>query len=284
MITARWARIFSIIVLSSAGFMAVLCHASAAQESAAQTEQTAKDKIVVKRSFKAGTNDYYRLHIATKMNGPQTGNADAETVLDLTYRETVKDIAENGQVTLEQEFLKAKGTNEGGTQDLISQLPRLIIKRDAKGHVDIISDGGAAAYSALIVSTMKQLLHGQAALYPKASVKVGDTWKPDNILLITDNGTAVKETVKFDGLESKIAPNSIRLKATSDISSGPPQDTHMKSELTAIVSAEDGKVFKLTSAGEGTALGGSLHTNVLLETITEAQSKEGDAKPADAPK
>jgi hypothetical protein len=252
----------------------------AATQTADKAEKT-DGKETIKRTFKLGTIEYYHLRIGTKMSGPQTGNENVETTLDLTYRETVKSVSEAGQVTLLQEFVKATGTSEGSTQDLLEQLPKLVVKRDTSGRVDMIADGGTSAYGPVIMNTMKQIMHGQAALYPKGAVKTGDSWHPASLLLITDSGSVVKETIKLEGIDTT-KDKAYKLKVSAEVSSGPPQDSKMKSEASATVSSADGKVLKLSSEADGNALGGTLHMVVLLENVPEPAPTP--AKPAEAPK
>ena len=277
------AYILAVSVICTSVVSAPLTALSAVRPGQDAAEKKADGKETIKRTFKLGTVEYYKLHIATKMNGPQTGNEATETALDLVYKETVKAIGENGQVTLAQEFIKAVGVAEGGSQDLLDQMPKLIIKRDSIGKVDIIADGGSAAYGAAVVNTMKQIMHGQAAIYPKNSVKVGDTWHPNNLLVLTETGSIVKETIKLESIDNA-KEKAYLLKITAEVSGTGQQDSKMKSDATASVSSADGKVIKLNSEASGTALGGTLKMTVILENISEAEAKANAPKPADAPK
>ncbi len=255
------------------GSVALACVAlgSHAQQTAAPTP----DKTyTIQRQFKAGDVDYYKMKMTQKINGAISGGQDLEIKLNLVMKETTKAVGDNGQVTVVDEYTKAAASIGGQDQDLLPMMPKLTIKKDQAGQIDVTAEGEQDLVVQQISTLAKTMMQSQAAVIPKNAVKVGDSWTAVIPGPTADANTATKIRIKLDGVEMLGSVSTLRLKTSTDTSGGPQSDTQMHGEATMYLDVASGKLVKMTTKADGTAKGAKISTELNLE-----KGEPEDAKP-----
>ncbi len=205
------------------------------------------------RVFKSGESDRYKLSFHANFDSPQAGAKPTEFLLNLTLKETSKDIKEDGSATLVD--ILEQGVAKFGEQEL--NAPQALIsftqKRDKLGRLtDIKLDAGDDPLSQGIASILQQVLEVQSEFYPGKAVKIGDKWSvnpqelrvKDQTISTTSNATVIGKE-KIGDLDTI----KIRLIRETTVSGAKSSKAHF--EGFGYIDPKDGKFRRMTGKIEG---------------------------------
>ena len=257
---------------------------------AATPDQVAKhdDKAyTLARTFKAKEVNRYKMGITTNIDSPQIGNIDV--IVTVIFRETTKEIKDNGNAVLLNEFDSASAKFGEMEKDLTASLPTITTTIDKLGHVlDTKVEGGDPMMTQQMTTGMMGGM-GQQGYFPAKPVKVGDTWKIE-VPAKDKNSAKVTGVATFLGTDMLNGMQTYKVKMVTDSEStmdnpqNPGETLTIKMHSNGVTSydALSGKMVKvtLTSTSEGTPLGKS-KSDMSITLVTGDDKPKEDAKPAD---
>jgi len=235
---------------------------------AEQTDAASPDQTYsLKRVYKAGDVDFYRIKVDQTVNGAVTNNQDYVVKMDITMKETTKSVGSEGQVTAIDEYTRADATIGGQDMDLkaMDLMPKLTVSKDKEGKISVTADGGKEPLVQQISTMAKAMMQSQSASLPTKPVKVGDSWTAEIAGTTAEDDTSTKLTIKLDGIEVIDGVKALRLKTITDSVGGPQADTKIHGEGTMYVDAVNGKTLRMTSKASGTAKGSKITSEVVFE-------------------
>ena len=245
-----------------------------ARPAAAQTPKPADDTTyTLKRTYKAGDVDRYKLDYHMSLNIPQLGG-DTEIIMQMVMKETTKEVKTDGTVVTED--LYEQGTvNLGGMEvDLTAQLPKLTITR-SKMKLDVKAEGGNEMLTDQMVEMVKAMYQQQDAVYPTKPVKIGDSWKVE-MNTPTPDGKTVKTTGNATLVDTEMLNGQKTLKIKYVIEAAEGQsDTKMHGETTSNVDIKSGKQLKVVSKTDGEAMGSKVSAKMTMTLMTGDDKKSG---------
>lgn len=210
--------------------------------------------ISVKRAYKMGDMDRYKLAFSAKLNVPMTG--ELELKMNATLKETTKESKADGSALLQSVVEQANLKIGDQESEVTSFLSPFFQKVDKQGKVvEIKMEGGENQLGQRLGDIFQQVFQMEGAFYPPKAVKTGETWKldatkikqPDGTQEVTGSATYVgKETVK------KVETLKIKLIRDTSFTSDKAQlnsKTHF--EGYGNIDPKDGKFVKITGAIEG---------------------------------
>ena len=247
-----------------------------------------KEYLLV-RTFKVKDVNHYKMITTASIDHPQFGNL--EIVATMVYKETTKEIKENGNAIILSEFDSAVYKVAGMEKDISGTLPTINTTVDKQGHVlDTKMEGGDPEVTKQMAASMLTNM-GQQSFFPVKPVKVGDTWK-------LDSTAKDKKTPKVTGTATVLGTDTInglqtlKIKTVSDtemtmdnpVNPGEMMTIKAHSEGITNFDVASGKMVKMTmtSTSEGSALGKN-KSDVTISLVSDDKTKE-DAKPGDTKK
>lgn len=239
--------------------------------------QDAKDDTAytIKRIYKAGETDRYRLTTNVKMDSPQTGGP-LDIVSTMLMKDSTKEAKEDGTSTSISEFESASVLINGMDLDITTMMPKLITTRDKNGKSDLKMEGGNEQVTSQIGDQMKQFtLSSASAFLPSKPVKVGDTWDMDSAALGAKD-PKVKGKVTFVSVDTVKGMKVAKFKTVSDVATG--AGTKMHTEATSLVDVATGKAVSVTTKMDGDTGSGKLNIELTLKML--GPDDKGDVKEA----
>ncbi len=213
----------------------------------AQDTKPAEAVTIVKRMFKTGDVNRYKLGMKVNYGG-------MATVISLLFKETTQDAKPTGEFTLVNQFESAMASIGGNETDISSFLPIVTVMRDKDGKLSNKTEGGIDAAGAQISGMMQSLSTLQEAYLPKNPVKVGDKWK----VSVTNPGptgaTKSEGEATLIGTEMIGGVKSIKLKVTSEVDNKA-DEIKAHTESTMNLDPDSGKLLKMLSKVDGTTKG-----------------------------
>jgi hypothetical protein len=254
--------------------IAVVSAPTYGQQTAAKSDQT----YSIQRVFKAGDVDLYKMKITQKAS---LGGQDVDIKMNLEMKETTKSVGDSGQVTVTEEYTKANANIGGQDMDLAQMMPKITLKKDKAGQVEVSTEGGQEPAVGQISSMAKKMMQSQAAQLPTKPVKIGDTWTNDVTGLSEEADAKTKMTMTLEGIETINGIKTLKLKSVSDTTGGTQSSTKMHAESTMYLDAISGKPVKLTSKADGTVSGSKFSSEMVLERggPEEAKTARKDSAP-----
>lgn len=242
----------------------------------AQTSPT--DTYLIKRVFKAGDIDRYKMKMDITIKSPEAGGKDQIIKMNMLMKETVKSVSDAGLVTVIDEYPKAEVGFNGQTMDIAEQVPKITITKDASGHITAKADGSNENANKQFEQIAKSMFVQQANSMPKKPVKVGDSWTPDTTAVSETVGQKITATLKLDAMEMIGQVKVLKLVSITDTSAtaaGTPE-TKVHSESTTYLDANTFKLVKMIMKGSGIAAGNNMQTAMTVEPAT-AEDEKGSA-------
>jgi hypothetical protein len=198
----------------------------------------------VRRTYKMGEVDRYRLTLAMATIDPQSGKKNPIARYELLVRETVSEVAPDGAVTLVDEFERASLSADNSEGDITPMMPKVTQTRNANGSLQYKLEGGDARLANLIVQMIVQIARVQYDIMPPKPSRIGASWR----FTSTDNGNSKTiRSVNLEAMESINGVKTLKLKRVSD-TSGDDAAAGTHDEVTAFVDVKTGKMIKMTSA------------------------------------
>jgi len=230
---------------------------------------------VLKRTYKAGDVDRYKLDYVVTMNIPQLGG-DTEVVMKMTMKETTKEVKDDGTVITEDVYEEGKVSVAGMEQDITDSLPKLIVTHN-KSKLDVKAEGG----NDMFVDQMKQMIQSmyeqRDAIMPTKPVKVGDTWKVEmKVPSVGGVEIKMKGDATLVGTEMIGGKKTLKVKYVLDATEEQ-SNTKMHSETLSNVEIETGKALLTSSTGNGEVMGNKMTSKATI-TLKSGEDKkpEGD--------
>ncbi len=218
----------------------------------------------IKRIYKTGDTDRYRLTSKINMDSPAGGGPIDVTTLML-MKDTTKEAKEDGTLTSISEFESAAVTFNGMDLDITTMMPKVITTRDKNGKSDFKMEGGNEQVTSQIGDQLKQFsMASAAALLPPKPVKVGDSWNmaPDSSGPKDQKITGKVTLVSVDTVKGvKVA----KLKTVSDVTTG--TDTKIHTEATTLVDIATGKPLSATTKTAGSSNGSPINIEMTLKMV-----------------
>lgn len=259
--------------------LGVVVPASGQTSPTAQPDQT----YTLQRIYKQGDIDKYRLTVSTKMSGAQTGGPDFDIHMTMVLKETTVSVASDGLVTITDEYPKADGEFNGTPLDMTQMMPKVTLKRDKKGNVEVTTDGPNEQINTQISGMAKQLMQSSSATLPTKPVKIGDSWTVDSSAVSTavDAGAKSTTTVKLASIEMVNGTKTLKLDIVTDSEGGKDPNAKMHVEGSVYIDAKSGKPIKMTSKGSGVAAGNKISVDMKMEQggVEETKAPVKDTGP-----
>jgi hypothetical protein len=229
----------------------------------------------IKRVYKAGESDRYRLTTKMNIDSPQTGGA-IDVLSTMVMKEMTKEAGSDGASTSISEFESASITFSGNDLDITSMMPKVITTRDKNGKSDVKMEGGNEQITSQVGEQVKQFsISAAAAFIPARPVKVGETWDLDTASLSTKE-QKVKGKVTLVSVETVKGAKIAKLKTVSDITGE--METKLHSEATTLVDVATGKPVNVTTKTQGQTSGGKINIEMVLKML--GPDEKGDVKEA----
>jgi hypothetical protein len=226
----------------------------------------------IKRVYKAGETDRYRLTTNVKMDSPQTGGP-LDIVTTMLMKDSTKEAKADGSSTSVSEFESASVLFNGMDLDITTMMPKVITTRDKNGKADTKMEGGNEQVTSQIGDQMKQFtLSSASAFLPSKPVKVGDTWDMDSSGLATKD-QKVKGKVTFVSVDTVKGVKIAKFKTVTDVTTGPA--TKMHSESTTLVDVLTGKPVNVMSKTDGDTGNGKLNIEMTLKMLGPDDKADG---------
>ncbi len=205
------------------------------------------------RIFKSGENDRYKLTFHANFDNPQAGGKPTEFLLNVTLKESSKDVKEDGSASIID--VLEEGVAKFGDQEL--NAPQALItftqKRDKLGHLtDIKLDAGDDPLSQGIATILQQVLEVQSEFYPGKAVKIGDKWSvnPQEIK-IKDQTITTTSNASVIGKERIGDVDTIKIKLNRETTVKGPKGSKANFEGFGYIDPKDGKFRRITGKIEG---------------------------------
>lgn len=236
----------------------------------------------IKRVYKAGETDRYRLVTKMNIDSPQTGGP-IDVISTMLMKELTKEAKDDGTSTSVSEFESASVTFNGNDLDITTMMPKVITTRDKNGKSDVKMEGGNEQVTAQMGDQVKQFtISSASAFLPSKPVKVGETWDMDPTGGVKD--AKVKGKVTLVSVDTVKGVKVAKFKTVSDVTGG--ADTKMHTEATTLIDVATGKPLNVTTKTEGAANGSKLNIEMTLKMLDpndkrdakEAVKADGSAK------
>jgi len=236
------------------------------------------DIVTIKRQFKVGDVDRYSLKLQQKVSGAASGNPDADIVFNLVFKQSVKSVANNGLLSLQDEFVKADGTINGTSMDVLTKTAKMKLTVDQTSHTEITSEGGEEPVAQQFSQIVKILTETFAAATPIKTVHTGDSW----ITNITGTGADAggKVTLKFTFVSQDTLNGNkvLKIKIVSDSEGGAQADSKMHGEGEILLDASNFKPLRMSTKSSGTAAGNVISGELTLELVPPDQKVKDESK------
>ncbi len=230
----------------------------------------------VKRVYKAGESDRYKISSKVNMNNPAAGG-DVEILTTMLVKETTKEAKDDGSIVSISEFESAGVTFNGMDIDITTMMPKVTTSRDKSGKIDVKTEGGNEQVTSQMGQMMKQMSSLSAVAFPTKAVKVGDSWDIDSSQFGTGIPSAkVKGKVTLVSADMVKGVKVLKFKTVSDVTGD--MDTKMHSEATTLVNAATGKPISMTNKTEGDAGGGKISVEMTMKAL--GPNEKGNEKEA----
>jgi hypothetical protein len=227
------------ILLSALSLTALLLPVPAAR---------AQDTYTIKRAYKAGETDKYRINLQLQGESPM-GPLNLEMTMDMI--ETTKQILEDGSVVVEMRM--DSGAIKFNDQEMsmpgAGETMRMTI--DKTGRV-VKTEGGAAGRGGNLNGLINLT---RVATWPDRPLRVGETWTFE-VPLENNPQAKVKGSFTVVGPEKKndeIKVDTLKVKIATEIPIPAPQGDPAKIKIDSLVYIEPGtgKVMKAEGSGSG---------------------------------
>jgi hypothetical protein len=208
----------------------------------------AQDTYTIKRTYKAGETDRYRIKLQMEGESPM-GPLNLEMTMDMI--ETTKQVNEDGTVVLEMKM--DSGVIKFNDQEMsmpgAGETVRMTV--DQTGRV-LKTEGGAAGRGGNLNGLVNLT---RVATWPDRPLRVGETWTFE-IPLENNAQAKVKGSFTVVGPEKKsdqIKVDTLKVKIATEIPIPAPQGEPSKIKLDTMVYVEPatGKVMKAEGSGSG---------------------------------
>ncbi len=241
--------------------------------------QTPADKPVMMPFFAAKVNDAlpYRLGLTIHSKAP-TG----EQVIKIaeTLKTTVKELQEDGKLTLLVEF--QTGTVTFGKQEIniLKMLPVVTITRSPKAVYETKVEKGNHEGNAEVAAVLVQTASASDNFLPAKAVRPGDHWKIDyanaNRML---GGPKMTGEAQFIGIEKVNGIEAYRIKFSADGELKPGMPGH--TEGVMFWQTGQGQLLRLTQKGNGIFAGSPAEAE--LEVTLQSKPALPETKPEKPP-
>lgn len=246
-----------------------------------QPGQEEKTEYTVRRIYKDGEVDRYKMSMQMNFQSEQAGASGATFVL--TIKETTRAKGDGSAVLTdeaEEAYLKL-GEQE---MEFASSLPKMTHKHGRDGKTtEIKSEGGSgniARFGGMVLQLFPQ---AQSVLYPPRPVKVGDTWKIDpQDAAARGPAPRLIGTASFVGTETWKGRKTLKVKI--DVSVAPQAGAGGKMRLDSIgnIDTETGKILRIVGKTDSDGPMGRSRADLEL-TMLEADPKADAAKKSEKP-
>lgn len=208
----------------------------------------AQDTYTIKRTYKAGETDRYRIKLQMEGESPM-GPLNLEMTMDMV--ETTKQVNEDGTVVVEMKM--DSGTIKFNDQEMsmpgAGETVRMTV--DQTGRV-LKTEGGAAGRGGNLNGLVNLT---RVATWPDRPLRVGETWTFE-IPLENNSQAKVKGSFTVVGPEKKsdqIKVDTLKVKIATEIPIPAPQGEPAKIKMDTMVYVEPstGKVMKAEGSGSG---------------------------------
>ena len=151
---------------------AVLVGVSPAQ--AGRRDEKDKPAYTIKRVYKAGDVDRYRIGVKIIMESAENPLHMVETMV---MKETIKEASEDGAAVVASEFEHATMNLNGMEMEISAMMPKIIMLRDKDGKTEVKTEGGNADAMGDMKDQIKEMTNFSAVYLPPKQTKVGDSWE-----------------------------------------------------------------------------------------------------------
>lgn len=224
----------------------------------------------IKRVYKAGDTDRYRLNVKVNMD---VAGTPIDMVEKFVMRETTREANDDGSYKVDVDFLSASLTANGMDLDLASMLPKVSTSVDKDGKADVKTEGGDEQFIAQMGDQIKQFTNAAKGFLPKKPVKVGDSWE----VAASDFG-APGQSVK--GKSTLVSIETIKGMKVGKIRSNMDVTGIMNSVVhtvtTSFIELATGKGISVESKTEGELLGGKMTMELTMKSLSP--DEKDDAK------
>jgi hypothetical protein len=255
------------------GTGAVLVGVAPAQ--AGRRDEKDKTAYTIKRIYKTGEVDRYRLGFKMEMDNPES---PVKTNGVMVMKETTKEAADDGSSTVITEFDHAVMTVEGMDMDITSSLPKITVKRDRNGKTDVKSEGGAEAVAdgeADSSDQFREFADLSVGFLPLKPVKVGESWEGKATGFGPTDPNA-KGKVTLVSVETVKGIKVGKIKAVIDMVDEMNNKVH--SETLFLIDMATGKTLDLISKLTGDTPEGKISVEVTTKMLDP--NDKGDGKEA----
>jgi len=215
----------------------------------------------IKRVYKAGQTDRYRISLKMNMDLPGTPLDIVETMF---MKETTREAKDDGSATVAFDFESVAVTANGMDMDMTAMMPKIITTLDKNGKTDVKLEGGSQEVTAQMGDQVKQFTNAAAALAPKKPVKVGDSWDLDAANFGAP-GQNVKGKATLVSVDTVKGVKIGRIKSVINITGA--MDLAMHSESITLVDFTTGKALSLTSKSDGDIAGGKMSMEMTMKML-----------------
>jgi len=215
----------------------------------------------IKRVYKAGQTDRYRISLKMNMDLPGTPLDIVETMF---MKETTREAKDDGSATVAFDFESVAVTANGMDMDMTAMMPKIITTLDKNGKTDVKLEGGSQEVTAQMGDQVKQFTNAAAALVPKKPVKVGDSWDLDAANFGAP-GQNVKGKATLVSVDTVKGVKIGRIKSVINITGA--MDLAMHSESITLVDFTTGKALSLTSKSDGDIAGGKMSMEMTMKML-----------------
>jgi len=212
---------------------------------------------VPQRAYHVGDVDHYQYNVVMTTRDPQAGGNDRVVKYALLLKETVKEVAADGTVTLAEEAEKAVVSADNAELDVTAMMPTITQIRSTQGGFQFKVEGRDAQLMDLVMPMMMQVSRAQGDVIPSRAVKAGSVWR------FTRSDSADTRTTgsgSLEAIESLNGVKALKLNGTSDMSGIGAQSTKRRDQATVWADAQTGKTLKMNSLT--TSLTGEVKTTV----------------------
>ena len=208
----------------------------------------AQDTYTIKRTYKAGETDKYRIALQMEGESPM-GPLNLEMTMDMV--ETTKQVNEDGTVVVEMRM--DSGTIKFNDQEMsmpgAGETVRMTI--DKTGRV-VKTEGGTAGRGGNLNGLVNLT---RVATWPDRPLRVGETWTFE-IPLENNSQAKVKGSFTVVGPEKRsdqIKVDTLKVKIATEIPIPAPQGDPVTIKMDSVVYVEPstGKVVKAEGSGSG---------------------------------
>lgn len=226
----------------------------------------------IKRVYKAGDADRYKITVKMNMDVPMSPIDMVETMI---MKETTREAKEDGSSIVVFDFESLLVTANGRDIDMTSMMPKITTTTDKAGKTDVKVEGGNEQVTAQMGDQVKQFTNGAKAFIPKKPVKVGDSWDVE-AANFGAAGQNVKGKSTLVSVEVVKGEKVGKIKSVMEITGE--MNTKLHSETTSLINLVTGKALSSTSKTEGQAAGNKFTMEMSMRMLAPGEKgNAGDA-------